>query len=99
MLVLAASPAAMVQGKQIPPKKYSSCAALRKDFPKGLAFSTLFVEATGATVNAKAYNLNWKALGGLATRFFSHARKITSRSCCALYIVCCSNRSRKEVSS
>ena len=66
MLVLAASPAAMVQGKQIPPKKYSSCAALRKDFPKGLAFSTLFVEATGATVNAKAYNLNWKALGGLA---------------------------------
>jgi hypothetical protein len=66
MLVLAASPAAMVQGKQIPAKKYSSCAALRKDFPKGLAFSTLFVEATGATVNAKAYNLNWKALGGLA---------------------------------
>jgi hypothetical protein len=65
-LLLIAAPAAMVQGKATPVKTYSSCAALRKDFPKGLAFSTLFVEATGATVNAKAYNLNWKALGGLA---------------------------------
>jgi len=49
-LLLIAAPAAMVQGKATPVKTYSSCAALRKDFPKGVAYSSYTVGTSGAKV-------------------------------------------------
>ena len=61
-LLLIAAPAAMVQGKAVPPKSYSSCAALQKDFPKGIAYSAVTAGTTSATVNAAVYNKNWKKL-------------------------------------
>ena len=61
-LLLIAAPAAMVQGKATPVKTYSSCAALRKDFPKGVAFSSYTVGTSGAKVNKAVYNANYKKL-------------------------------------
>jgi hypothetical protein len=61
-LLLIAAPAAMVQGKAVPARSYSSCAALRKDFPKGVAYSKLTAGKSGATVNKAVYNANWKKL-------------------------------------
>lgn len=61
-LLLIAAPAAMVQGKAVPSKSYSSCAALRKDFPKGVAYSSLAAGTTGAKVNKSVYNDNFQKL-------------------------------------
>jgi len=61
-LVLFAAPAAMVQGKAIPVKTYSSCAALQKDFPKGVSYSSYTVGTSGAKVNMAVYNKNHKKL-------------------------------------
>jgi hypothetical protein len=61
-LLLIAAPAAMVQGKAVPSKSYSSCAALRKDFPKGVAYSKLAAGTTGARVNKSVYNDNFQKL-------------------------------------
>jgi hypothetical protein len=61
-LLLIAAPAAMVQGSAVPSKSYSSCSALRKDFPKGVAYSKLTAGKSGATVNKAVYNANWKKL-------------------------------------
>ncbi|MDA0298389.1 MAG: hypothetical protein O3A54_06840 [Actinobacteria bacterium] len=61
-LLLITAPAAMVQGKAVPSKSYSSCAALRKDFPKGVAYSALAAGKTGAKVNKSVYNENWQKL-------------------------------------
>jgi len=61
-LLLIAAPAAMVQGKAVPTKSYSSCAALKKDFPKGVAFSQFTAGTTGAKANKAVYNANWKKL-------------------------------------
>jgi hypothetical protein len=35
---------------------------LRKDFPKGVAYSKLTAGKSGATVNKAVYNANWKKL-------------------------------------
>ena len=61
-LLLIAAPAAMVQGKAVSAKSYSSCTSLRKDFPKGVAYSAVTAGATGAKVNKAVYNANWKKL-------------------------------------
>jgi len=61
-LLLIAAPAAMVQGKAVAAKSYSSCAALRKDFPKGVAYSSYTVGTSGAKVNVAVYNANVKKL-------------------------------------
>ncbi len=61
-LLLIAAPAAMVQGKAVSPKSYSTCAALRKDFPKGVAYSSYTVGTSGAKVNMAVYNANVKKL-------------------------------------
>ena len=61
-LLLIAAPAAMVQGKAVAAKSYSSCAALRKDFPKGVAYSSYTVGTSGAKVNEAVYNANYKKL-------------------------------------
>jgi hypothetical protein len=36
-LVLSVAPISSVDAKEIPPKTYSTCAALRKDYPNGVA--------------------------------------------------------------
>lgn len=61
-LLLIAAPAAMVQGKAVAAKSYSSCAALQKDFPKGVAYSAITAGTTGAKVNKAVYNANYKKL-------------------------------------
>ena len=58
-LLLIVAPAAMVQGKAVAVKKYPTCAALRKDFPKGVAHSRDLVGTSGATVNKAVYNKNY----------------------------------------
>ena len=62
-LLLIAAPAAMVQGKATPVKTYSSCAALRKDFPKGVAYSSYTVGTSGAKVNEAVYNRKLQEVG------------------------------------
>lgn len=61
-LVLLAAPVSVVSAKQIPPKKYSTCAALRRDFPNGVAIDWFAKGQTKAVVNADVYNLNFKKL-------------------------------------
>jgi len=61
-LLLIAAPAAMVQGKAVAANSYSSCAALQKAFPKGVAYSAITAGTTGAKVNKAVYNANYKKL-------------------------------------
>jgi hypothetical protein len=64
-LVLSVAPITSASAKQIPPKSYSSCAALRKDYPNGVAYSTYVDETGKAAALPKVYNLNLKRLGGI----------------------------------
>ncbi|MEJ6513973.1 MAG: hypothetical protein QNL08_01170 [Ilumatobacteraceae bacterium] len=61
-LLLVAAPAAMVQGKAVSAKSYSSCASLRKDFPKGVAYSVYTRGTTRAKINKAVYNANFNKL-------------------------------------
>jgi hypothetical protein len=66
-LVLSVAPITSASAKQIPPKAYSTCAALRKVYPNGVAYS-IYVDETGkAAALPKVYNLNLnlKRLGGI----------------------------------
>jgi len=64
-LVLSAAPITSASAKQIPPKTYSTCAALRKDYPNGVAYSIYVDDSGKAAARPKVYNLNWKRLGGV----------------------------------
>ena len=61
-LVLSVAPITSVSAKQIPPKTYSSCAALRKDYPNGVAMNWMSRGDTKATVKTEVYNINYEKL-------------------------------------
>ena len=65
-LVLSVAPITSASAKPIPPKSYSTCASLRKDYPNGVAYSIYVDDSGKAAVLPKVYNLNWKRLGGVA---------------------------------
>jgi len=64
-LVLSVAPITSASAKQVPPKAYSTCAALRKVYPNGVAYSTYVDDSGKAAALPKVYNLNWKRLGGI----------------------------------
>ena len=66
-LVLSVAPITSASAKEIPPKKYSTCAALRKDYPNGVALDWYARGATKAAVKTEVYNLNYRKLDKKAT--------------------------------
>jgi len=66
-LVLSVAPITSVSAKQIPPKAYSTCAALRKVYPNGVALDWYAKGSTKAVVDAEVYNLNYRKLDKKAT--------------------------------
>ena len=61
-LVLSVAPITSVSAKQIPPKTHSSCAALRKDYPNGVAMNWMSRGDTKAAVKTEVYNINYEKL-------------------------------------
>jgi len=61
-LVLSVAPITAASAKQIPPKTYSTCSALRKDYPNGVASSQEARGATKAAVRSEVYYLNYTRL-------------------------------------
>jgi len=66
-LVLSVAPITSASAKQIPPKAYSTCAALRKVYPNGVALDWYAKGSTNAVVDAEVYNLNYRKLDKKAT--------------------------------
>jgi hypothetical protein len=66
-LVLSVAPITSASAKQIPPKTYSSCAALRKDYPNGVAVDWYSRGKSKAAVKNEVYNLNYRKLDKKAT--------------------------------
>jgi hypothetical protein len=66
-LVLSVAPITSASAKQIPPKAYSTCAALRKVYPNGVALDWYAKGSTKAVVDAEVYNLNYRKLDKKAT--------------------------------
>jgi len=66
-LVLSVAPITSASAKQIPPKTYSSCAALRKDYPNGVAVDWYSRGTSKAAVKDAVYNLNYRKLDKKAT--------------------------------
>jgi hypothetical protein len=66
-LVLSVSPITSASAKQIPPKTYSTCAALRKDYPNGVAVDWYSRGTSKAAVKNEVYNLNYRKLDKKAT--------------------------------
>jgi len=66
-LVLSVAPMTSASAKQIPPKTYSSCVALRKDYPNGVALDWYARGTTKAAVKTEVYNLNYRKLDKKAT--------------------------------
>jgi hypothetical protein len=66
-LVLSVAPITSASAKQIPPKAYSTCAALRKVYPNGVALDWYAKGSTKAVVNAEVYNINYKKLDKKST--------------------------------
>jgi hypothetical protein len=61
-LVLSIAPITSASAKQIPPKSYSTCAALRKDYPNGVASSPETRGSTKAAIRTEVYNINYTRL-------------------------------------
>jgi hypothetical protein len=61
-LVLSVAPITAASAKQIPPKSYSTCAALRKDYPNGVAMNWFSRGATKAAIKTEVYNINYEKL-------------------------------------
>ena len=61
-LVLSIAPITAASAKQIPPKTYSTCAALRKDYPNGVALDFYSRGITKASVKTEVYNMNYLKL-------------------------------------
>jgi hypothetical protein len=61
-LVLSVAPITAASAKQIPPKTYSTCSALRKDYPNGVAMNWSTRGATKAAVKTEVYNINYEKL-------------------------------------
>ena len=66
-LVLSVAPITSVSAKEIPPKTYSTCAALRKDYPNGVAVDWYSRGTSKAAVKNEVYNLNYRKLDKKAT--------------------------------
>jgi len=66
-LVLSVAPITSASAKQIPPKAYSSCAALRKDYSNGVAVDWYSRGTSKAAVKNEVYNLNYRKLDKNAT--------------------------------
>ncbi len=66
-LVLSVAPISSVVAKEIPPKTYSTCAALRKDYPNGVAVDWYSRGTSKAAVKNEVYNLNYRKLDKKAT--------------------------------
>ena len=66
-LVLSVAPITSASAKQIPPKTYSTCAALRKDYPNGVAVDWYSRGTSKAVVKNEVYNLNYRKLDKNAT--------------------------------
>jgi hypothetical protein len=66
-LVLSVAPITSASAKEIPPKAYSTCAALRKVYPNGVALDWYAKGSTKAVVDAAVYNLNYRKLDKKAT--------------------------------
>ena len=65
--MLSVAPITSASAKQIPPKAYSSCAALRKDYPNGVAVDWYSRGTSKAAVKNEVYNLNYRKLDKNAT--------------------------------
>ena len=61
-LVLSVAPITSVSAKQIPPQTYSTCSALRKDYPNGVAMNWFSRGATKAAIKTEVYNINYEKL-------------------------------------
>ena len=61
-LVLSVAPITAASAKQIPPKSYSTCSALRKDYPNGVAMNWFSRGATKAAIKTEVYNINYEKL-------------------------------------
>ena len=61
-LVLSVAPITAASAKQIPPKTYSTCSALRKDYPQGVAMNWASRGKTKAAVKTEVYNINYEKL-------------------------------------
>ena len=66
-LVLSVAPISSVVAKEIPPKTYSTCAALRKDYPNGVAVDWYSRGTSKAAVKNEVYHLNYRKLDKKAT--------------------------------
>jgi hypothetical protein len=66
-VVLSVAPITTASAKQIPPKSYSTCAALRKDYPNGIAVDWYSRQTSKAEVKNEVYNLNYRKLDKNAT--------------------------------